>query len=59
VFKRLKLMQDADAIMADAGALIDEHGLDPEEVRDVVIHDLLGDQHLPIDRALHPPIGND
>jgi len=54
VFKRMKLMQDADAIMADAKDLIDTYKLDPEEVRDLVINDILGDQHLPIDRSLHP-----
>ena len=52
-FKELKLMQDADAILAASIPLIEAHGLDPEQVRDIVITDLLNDQHLPIDRSLH------
>jgi len=59
IFKRMKLMQDADAIISDARELIETYKLDPEEVRDVVINDLLGDQHLPIDRALHPALDGD
>lgn len=54
-FKELKLMQDADAIVAASKGLIEQHGLDPEFVRDVVVADLLGDQLLPKDRELHPP----
>ena len=53
LFKRLKLIGDADAIMATVGPVIGEHGLDAGEVRDVVLADLLGDQHLPTDRTLH------
>lgn len=54
LLKRFKLMQDADAILAATQDMIDLHNLDPEEVRDVIINDLLADQHLPIDRAKHP-----
>ena len=54
LFKRLKLMQDADAIVADSREQIAAHGLDVEEVRDAVVKYLLGDQILPIDPALHP-----
>ncbi len=57
-FKQLKLMQDANAIVAASTATIEAHGLDPEYVRDVVIVDMLGDQNLPVDRRLHPPIQN-
>ncbi len=53
VFKRLKLMQDVDAILADTAALIAAYGLDPEEVREVVLKDIVGDQHLPLDRSKH------
>lgn len=53
-FKELKLMQDADAIMAASMALIEAHDLDPEHVRDIVVADMLDDQVLPIDRTLHP-----
>ena len=50
VFKRLKLMQDVDAILADTRDMMSVHGLEPEEVRQVVLDDLLGEQHLPLDR---------
>lgn len=56
LFKRLKLMQDADAIIADSHELIDAHGLDTEEVRDAVLIYLIGDQILPIDPTLHPEL---
>ncbi len=52
-FKELKLMQDADAILTASMAQIEAHGLDPEFVRDVIVADMLEDQVLPIDRALH------
>jgi len=41
VFKRLKFMRDADAIMADAGELIAANGLDPAETRDVVLKEMV------------------
>lgn len=53
-FKELKLMRDADAILAASKALIDAHGLDLELVRDVVVEDMLGRQTLPVERASHP-----
>lgn len=40
-FKELKLMQDPDAVLAAAAGMIAEYGLGAEEVRDVVIKDLL------------------
>ncbi len=52
-FKELKLMQDADAILAASMPMIEAHGLDLEHVRDVVVADMIGDQVLPIDRTLH------
>ncbi|NQW01049.1 MAG: (Fe-S)-binding protein [Rhodospirillales bacterium] len=54
IFKRLKLMQDVDAVIADTTDMIEAHGLDLEEVRDVVLKDMLEDQYLPLDRSLHP-----
>jgi heterodisulfide reductase subunit D len=48
LFKRLKLMQDVDAILADTADLIDTNGLDLEEARDVVLLDMLGEQPLPL-----------
>lgn len=57
LFKRLKLMDDVDAIIAASGELIDAHGLDLEEVREVVLKNILGERHLPVDRALHDGAG--
>jgi Fe-S oxidoreductase len=51
-YKELKLMQDADQIMADCSDLIAKHALDPANVRDVVVKALLGDQPLPLSK--HP-----
>jgi Fe-S oxidoreductase len=42
-FKELKMMQDVDAILAEAAALIDGYGLDLDEAREVVLADLLGE----------------
>ncbi len=53
-FKQLKLMADADAILAASTTLIEAHGMDAEEARDVILSEMLGDQHLPVDRSLHP-----
>lgn len=48
VFKRLKLLQNVDAIVTDSAAQIAEYGLDVDEVRDVVLQDMLGEQSLPL-----------
>ncbi len=56
LFKRLKLMQDVDAIVAETHDLIEVHNLDLEEVRDVILKDILEDQYLPLDRTQHPAI---
>ncbi len=50
-FKRLKKMQDADAILADVMDLVEKHGLALEEVRAVIEKDLLGEQPLPLKSA--------
>jgi heterodisulfide reductase subunit D len=47
-YKRLKIMQDAEAIVADCRDLIEQHDLDPETVKNVVAKTLLGDQPLPL-----------
>jgi Fe-S oxidoreductase len=47
-FKELKIMQDADRIVADCGDLIARHSLDPGHVRDVVLKAMLGEQPLPL-----------
>lgn len=54
LFKRLKLMADVDAILKETADQIAVHGLDPEEVREVILADIIGEQILPRDRALHP-----
>jgi len=47
-FKRLKKMQDTDAILADVADLAGAHGLDLDEVRAVIEQELLGEQPLPL-----------
>jgi Fe-S oxidoreductase len=47
-YKRLKVMQDADAIVADCRDLIADNGVDPDVARSVVIKTMLGDQPLPL-----------
>ena len=44
----LNLLQDIEAIMADSAKQITRYGLDVEEVRDVVLKDVLGEQSLPM-----------
>lgn len=41
-FKRLKIMNDADAILTDVMDLVEEHGLRLDEVRAVIEKDMLG-----------------
>ena len=47
-FKQLKVMQDADQIVAECRDLIVRHALDAETARDVVVKAMLGDQPLPL-----------
>jgi heterodisulfide reductase subunit D len=46
-FKRLKMMQDADAILADCRDLVAEHGLDPAATR-LAIKAMLDEQPAPL-----------
>jgi heterodisulfide reductase subunit D len=48
LFKRLKLMQDVDAVLADAAPLLQAHQVDLDEARAVVLTDMLGEQALPL-----------
>jgi hypothetical protein len=48
LFKRLKLMQDVDAVLADAAPMIETHHLDLDEARSVILADMLGEQPLPL-----------
>ena len=47
-YKELKLMQDADQIVADCADLIARHALDAAKARDVVVKAMLADQPLPL-----------
>jgi heterodisulfide reductase subunit D len=47
-FKELKIMQDADQIVAECSDLIARHSLDQAIARDVVVKVMLGDQPLPL-----------
>lgn len=47
-YKELKLMQDADQIVAECSDLIAKHALDPGNARNVIVKSLLGDQPLPL-----------
>ncbi|RXF70983.1 (Fe-S)-binding protein [Hansschlegelia zhihuaiae] len=47
-FKRLKLMQDVDAIVADVSELAADHGLRLDDVRAAVLEAMLSEQPLPL-----------
>jgi heterodisulfide reductase subunit D len=47
-FKELKIMQDADLIVSECSSLIEQHALDPNKAREVVVRAMLGDQPLPL-----------
>ena len=47
-YKELKLLQDADLIIAECHELIAAHALDPDKAREVVVKAMLGDQPLPL-----------
>ncbi len=51
LFKRLKIMQDVDAVIAAAHDMIETQGLDLDDVRAVVLKDMLGEQPLPLGRG--------
>jgi heterodisulfide reductase subunit D len=52
LFKRLKLMQDVDAIIADSSDMIAEYDMNLDEVRAVVLQNMLGEQPLPLGREI-------
>jgi len=60
-FKQLKIMQDANQIIAECQDLIAQHTLDVETARNVVIKAMLGDQPLPLKDESRPAerSGND
>jgi Fe-S oxidoreductase len=47
-YKRLKIKQDVDAVIADASDLMKQHGINLETARAVIVEDMLGDQPLPL-----------
>jgi heterodisulfide reductase subunit D len=47
-FKRLKIMQDADAIVADCADMIAANGIDAAKAREVVVASMLNEQPLPL-----------
>jgi Fe-S oxidoreductase len=47
-YKELKLMQDADQIVADCADLLAAHALDAARAREVVVKGMLADQPLPL-----------
>ena len=54
VYKRLKLMQDVDAIVRDSEDLIVRHGLDLEQVREVIHADMVSGRSVGVS-----PVGAD
>jgi heterodisulfide reductase subunit D len=48
LFKRLKLMQDVDAVLAESAERMTINHVDLDEARDVVLRDMLGEQALPL-----------
>ena len=56
-YKRLKIMQDADAILADCRDLIAQHRLDTAVARDVIVKTMLGDQPLPLQGGAESRVG--
>ncbi|MBO6518466.1 MAG: (Fe-S)-binding protein [Rhodospirillales bacterium] len=53
LFKRLKAMQDVDAIVTESADTIAEHGMTLEQARDAVAA-MLAEQILPVERDRHP-----
>jgi hypothetical protein len=47
-YKELKIMQDADQIVADCADLVAQHALDVAKAREVVVSAMLGYQPLPL-----------
>jgi heterodisulfide reductase subunit D len=52
-YKELKIMQDADQIIAECSDLIARHALDTATARAVVVNTLLGDQPVPLSSGPH------
>jgi heterodisulfide reductase subunit D len=50
-YKALKIKQDVDAIIADSGDLLKQHGVNLDTARKVIVNGMLGDQPLPLQGA--------
>jgi hypothetical protein len=57
-YKQLKLMQDADQIAAECSDLVAQHALDPAAARNVIVKAMLGDQPLPLRKAVDTQAGS-
>jgi heterodisulfide reductase subunit D len=53
-YKQLKIIQDADQIVAECSDLIAQHSLDAGNARSVIVKAMLGDQPLPLKRSSGP-----
>jgi heterodisulfide reductase subunit D len=53
-YKELKIMQDADQIVAECSDLIARHSLDAGNARDVIVKSMLGDQPLALKQNSRP-----
>ena len=47
-YKELKMMQDAERIVADCADLLAHHAIDAAKAREVVVKGMLADQPLPL-----------
>jgi heterodisulfide reductase subunit D len=54
LFKRLKMMQDVDAILVDSAAMLDVNHLSIEEARGIILDQMLAEQSLPLQTASGP-----
>ena len=50
-YKSLKIKQDVDAIIADSGDLLRQHGVNLDTARKVIVNGMLADQPLPLQGA--------
>lgn len=54
LYKKFRLMQDADLIMSEAKEMVLANGLDPEDMRDQIINEMLVEEILEADPQKHP-----
>ncbi len=56
MFKKLRLMQDVDLIMAESKDVIEAHKLDLDDVRSIIVDQFLAEEFLDSDPENHPEI---